>query len=100
MAPAGEGRCVVRRVSVIIFDYNRSLQCQEDHPPAGTVCKLHREVWEVVVSKRHSVPYKTSKGALEWNAVRRSAGRLHPFLETFEEVVLMGSTLLDIPRSL
>lgn len=91
---------MVRRVPGSIFKYNRSVQCQEDHPPAGTVYKLHREVWEIVVSKRHSVPYKTSKGALERNAVRRSAGRLHPFLETFEEVVLMGSTLLDIPRSL
>lgn len=54
-----------------------------------------------VVSKCRSVPYKTSKGALELNVVSRSAGRLYPILETFEEeVVLVGSTLLDIPRSL
>lgn len=59
-----------------ILGCNRSVWCQEDHP-ARTVCGLYREGWVAVVSKCHSVPYKTSKGALELNVDSRSGGRLH-----------------------
>lgn len=67
----GEGGCVAERLPGI-FGHNWSVWCQENHPPSGTVCRLHRKGWVADVNKCHSVPYKMVK-ALELSVGHRQS---------------------------
>lgn len=94
----GEGSTVAKRLPGV-FGHNRSVWCQEGHPPAGTVCGPHRKGWVVAhVCNCHSVPY-----GLELSVVSQEVtGREHlpdrykvclgSVLETIEGR-LVGSTL-------
>lgn len=70
---AGEGSCVTKRLPGIV-GHTWSVWCQEDQPPAGTVCRLNRKGWVADVSKCHTVPDKMVK-VLELSVGSRSQAR-------------------------